>query len=263
MPKFAANLSFLFAEYPFLERFEHAAAHGFHGVEYLFPYEWPAPVLARALADAGLEQVLFNLPPGDWASGDRGIASHPERQGEFRTGVLQGLEYAVVLGCKRLHALSGLRLTGLEANLQAETFRSNLQWAADQCAQAGVTLLIEPINSRIDMPGYWLDRPLDAFALQADLALAGLQVQLDLYHAAVMGEDPLALLQGHIHQIGHLQLADYPGRHQPGTGQIDFPSIFKWLDEVAYLGWVGCEYKPRGTKSESFAWFLPFCSKPG
>lgn len=258
MPKFAANLSFLFTESPFLERFELAAAQGFQGVEFLFPYEWPATILARALADAGLKQVLFNLPPGDWGAGERGIASHPNRQSEFRSGLLKALDYAQTLGCQRLHALAGIALPELAAGRQAETFQSNLLWAADQCAAAGVSLLIEPINSRIDMPGYWLDQPSEAFALQAEIDHPALQVQLDLYHAVVMGYDPLALLQTHIAQIGHLQIADYPGRHQPGTGEINFSRIFQWIDQENYSGWIGCEYKPEATTLDSFAWFLPF-----
>lgn len=258
VPKFAANLSFLFAESPFLERFELAAAQGFRGVEFLFPYEWPATVLARALADAGLEQVLFNLPAGDWGAGERGIASHPNRQSEFRSGLLKALDYAQTLSCRRLHVLAGLSLCDQEAKRQADIFRANLHWAADQCAAAGVTLLIEPINSRVDMPGYWLDQPSDAFSLQADLAHPALQVQLDLYHAVVMGYAPLALLEQHIHQIGHLQIADYPGRHQPGTGEIEFLPIFQWLDSSVYSAWVGCEYQPVGLTSESFDWFVPF-----
>lgn len=258
MPKFAANLSFLFTEYPFLERFEHASAEGFLGVEFLFPYEWPAPVLARVLADAGLELVLFNLPPGDWGAGDRGVASHPGRQGEFRSGLLKALDYALALNCSRLHALSGLTLPLLPKNHQSETFCKNLVWAADKCLSAGVTLLIEPINSRLDMLGYWLDDPILAFNLQTEIGHSQLRVQLDIYHAVVMGYDPISLLNAHIDQIGHIQIASFPGRHQPGLGKVDFSRVFQVLDDSNYLGWVGCEYKPTQSTAQSLEWFLPF-----
>lgn len=263
MPRFAANLSFLFTEYPFLQRFELAAGQGFRGVEFLFPYEWPPTVLSKVLSDAGLELVLFNLSPGNWAAGERGIASHPARRGEFRNSLLLALEYAQALGCTRIHALAGLKLCSVSAAHQAEIFRENLSWAATQCGAAGVMLLIEPINSRVDMPGYYLDQASDAFALQTEIAHPALKVQLDVYHAVMMGCDPAVLLREHLGQIAHIQIADVPGRQQPGSGTIDFSTIFATLDALNYSGWVGCEYKPSSKTVESMEWFLPFMSIRG
>lgn len=254
MPKFAANLSFLFQEVDFPERFELAAKSGFRGVEYLFPYDWPADQLAAWLSGNGLEQVLFNLFPGDWLAGERGIACHPGRETEFRLTVMQALEYATRLGCKRLHAMAGLVIQGISDDEHEAVFLGNLHWAAEQCAQVGITLLIEPINRLIDMPGYWLDTPAKAFRLQRQLDHPNLKVQLDLYHAQVVGENLLELIDNHLRDIGHFQLADAPGRHEPGSGNIDFPALFSRLDALNYAGWVGCEYRPRVSTETSLAW---------
>lgn len=261
MPKFAANLSFLFTEHPFLERFQRAAQAGFSGVEYLFPYEWPAAQLAGLLEAAGLEQVLFNLPPGNWAAGDRGMACHPGRQGEFRDGLMLALEYADRLGCKRLHAMAGLAVPGVSEAEQEAIFLENVCTAAALCESAKVTLMIEPINRLIDMPGYWLDHPDKAFRLQKQVNHPSVKVLLDLYHAQVVGVDLLQILTEEMPQIGHLQLADFPGRQEPGTGLIDFPALFKRIDALAYSGWIGCEYRPAQENTEtSLAWFQPFRS---
>jgi hydroxypyruvate isomerase len=254
MPKFCANLSFLFGELPFLDRFAAAAAAGFRGVEYLFPYAWPAAEIAGCLRDAGLEQVLFNVSAGDWAAGERGFACHPGREAEFAASVAQAIDYARTLGCRRLHALAGLRSeNSAEAELRA-TYVANLRAAAEACAPHGIELLIEPINSRVDMPGFWLDTPAQAFALQQEIGRSNLRVQLDLYHAQIMAGDLARLLELHLPAIGHVQIADNPGRHEPGSGEINYPFLFAHLDRLGYAGWVGCEYQPAGETRAGLGW---------
>lgn len=254
MPKFAANLSFLFTEVDFPQRFARAAAAGFKGVEYLFPYDWPAAEVARWLKDAGLQQVLFNLPAGDWAAGERGMACQPGREGAFREGLALALDYARSLGCSRLHAMAGLRSPGVsEAEMKA-CYLHNIQSAADACATAGITLMIEPINSRIDMPGYWLDRPRQAFDLLAEIDRPNVRVQYDIYHAQIMEGDLARTITAQLARIGHLQLADNPGRHEPGTGEINYPHLFALLDKLGYTGWVGCEYRPRADTEAGLGW---------
>ena len=254
MPKFAANLSFLFADVAFPERFQRAAAAGFTGVEYLFPYAWPAPELAQWLQAAGLEQVLFNLAPGDWAAGERGLACLPQRRGEFAESVDQALEYAMLLDCRRVHCMAGLRPAGVgEAELES-TYIANLRHAADRFASIGASVLIEPINSRLDMPGYWLDDVAKAFALLDAVDRRNVKVQYDIYHAQVMGDDLARTLENNIQRIGHIQIADFPGRHEPGSGEIDYPALFALLDRLGYAGWVGCEYRPLAGTEAGLGW---------
>jgi len=254
MPKFAANLSFLFADRPFPERFKCAAAAGFSGVEYLFPYEHSPHDIADWLRDNALEQVLFNLSPGDWAAGERGLACLPHRQGEFAESVEQALDYAVVLDCSRLHCMAGLRPAGVaEAELQ-ETYIANLRYAADRLATVGVSVMIEPINSRIDMPGYWLDDFAKAGRLLDAIDRPNVGLQFDIYHARIIAGDPAPLLLAHAGRIGHVQVADFPGRHEPGTGDIDYPFLFAELDRLGYAGWVGCEYRPLTTTEAGLGW---------
>lgn len=254
MPKFAANLSFLFADVAFPERFQRAAAAGFTGVEYLFPYAWPAPEVAQWLQTAGLEQVLFNLAPGDWAAGERGLACLPQRRGEFAESVDQALEYAMLLDCRRVHCMAGLRPAGVgEAELEA-TYIANLRHAADRFASIGASVLIEPINSRLDMPGYWLDDVDKAFALLDTIDRRNVKVQYDIYHAQVMGDDLARTLERNIERIGHIQIADFPGRHEPGSGEIDCPALFALLDRLGYTGWVGCEYRPLASTEAGLGW---------
>lgn len=254
MPKFAANLSFLFAEQPFPERFGRAAAAGFAGVEYLFPYAWPAAEIAGWLRDAGLQQVLFNLPPGDWAAGERGIACLPGREKEFAAGVEQALAYAEALGCRRVHCMAGLRPAGVDEARLTATYVANLRHAADRFAALGASVLIEPINSRIDMPGYWLDDVGRAFSLCAAVDRDNVRVQLDLYHAQIIQGDLARTIEANLDRIGHIQIADNPGRHEPGSGEINYPFLFALLDRLGYAGWVGCEYQPMTTTEAGLAW---------
>jgi hydroxypyruvate isomerase len=263
MPKFAANLSFLFTEAPFPERFQRAAAAGFKGVEYLFPYEHPASDIAEWLRANDLEQVLFNLPAGDWAAGERGLACLPQRRGEFAESVEQALDYAMVLDCERVHCLAGLSPKGTscgaspvgfgEAELEA-TYIANLQFAADRFATIGSTVMVEPINSRIDMPGYWLDDVGKGFRLLAAVDRSNVKLQYDIYHAQIISGDLARTLEANIGRIGHIQIADNPGRHEPGTGEINYPFLFDLLDRLGYDGWVGCEYKPLTTTEAGLGW---------
>lgn len=254
MPKFAANLSFMFTECAFRERFARAAAAGFGGVEYLFPYDWPAPDIAEWLQASAIEQVLFNLPPGDWAAGERGLACLPERRAEFADGVEQALDYAMTLDCANLHCMAGLRPWGVaEAELEA-TYVANLRFAADRLATIGARVTIEPINSRVDMPGYWLDDIDKAARLIEAIDRSNVRLQLDLYHAQIIQGDLARAIEDHFDLIGHVQIADNPGRHEPGTGEIHYPFLFDLLDRLGYAGWVGCEYKPLTTTEAGLAW---------
>ncbi len=258
MPKFAANLSFLFTECAFRERFQRAAAAGFDGVEYLFPYDWPAREVAGWLKAAAVEQVLFNLPPGDWAAGERGLACLPHRQGEFAEGIAQAVDYAMVLDCQRVHCMAGIRPAGVaEAELEA-TYVTNLRFAADRFAAVGATVLIEPINSRIDMPGYWLDDIDQALRLIESIDRSNVKLQLDLYHAQIIQGDLARTITDHLAQIGHIQIADNPGRHEPGSGEIHYPYLLALLDRLGYAGWVGCEYKPQATTEAGLGWLAPY-----
>lgn len=252
MLKFAANLSFLFADAPFLDRFDRAAAAGFAGVEYMFPYAFAAADIADRLRAHDLEQVLFNLPAGDWEKGERGIACHPDRVAEFRAGVDLALDYARTLRCRRLNCLAGLTPAGVpEAKLRA-TFIANLRWAAARLAPHGIELLAEPINSRVDMPGFWLDTPAKGLEVLAEAGVG--RLQYDLYHAQIMAGDLARFLETNLPAIGHLQIADNPGRHEPGSGEIHYPYLFGRLRELGYPGWIGCEYKPRAGTEAGLGW---------
>lgn len=258
MPKFAANLSFMFADAPFSERFPRAAAAGFKGVEFMFPYAWPAAEVAGWLRESGLEMVLFNLPPGDWEGGDRGLACDPGHRAEFAESVELAAAYAEALGCRRLHCLAGLTPGGVAADAVRATYVANLRLAADRLATVGATVMIEPINSRIDMPGYWLDTPAKAFDLLAEIERPNVLVQYDLYHAQIMAGDLARTLEANLPNIGHVQIADNPGRHEPGTGEINYPFLFARLDALGYAGWVGCEYKPKAGTEAGLAWFSKY-----
>lgn len=255
MPRFAANLAMLFTEQPFLERFSAAANAGFQGVEYLFPYEWPMDTLAHKLQAHSLTQVLFNLPSGDWAAGERGIACLPDRVEEFREGVFQALEYARALDCQRLNCLAGLRPASLPFDVAFQALVENLRFAADLLAARGMTLMVEAINSKVDMPGFFLDTSLTAMAAIDAAGRDNIRLQFDLYHMQIMEGDLCRSLSRLCPHIGHIQFADNPGRHEPGSGEIHFDTVFAHIDALDYQGWVSAEYRPRKNTVTSLDWF--------
>lgn len=253
MPKFAANLSMLFPELDFLDRFEAAAQAGFKGVEYLFPYAYDKQVLATRLKDNGLVQVLHNLPAGNWDSGERGIACHPDRVDEFREGVDRAIDYASTLACTQVNCLAGKLPAGLDPAQAHRTFVNNLRDAAPRMADAGIRLLIEPINT-YDIPGFFLNRTEQAAAILDEVGSPNLSIQYDIYHAQRMEGELGATIERHLARIGHIQLADNPGRNEPGTGEINFPWLLRHIDSLGYEGWIGCEYKPAGDTRQGLAW---------
>lgn len=257
MPNFAANLTMMFNEVDFLERFPAAARAGFEGVEYLFPYAYDKGVLAELLQAHGLKQVLHNLPPGDWQGGERGIACHPDRVGEFQESVATAIEYATVLGCKQLNCLAGIRPATVSADKLHETFVHNLKFAAAELKRAEIRLLIEPINTR-DIPGFYLNYSRQALDIIKDVGSDNLYLQYDIYHAQVMEGDLTRTIETHLDLIKHMQLADNPGRHEPGTGEINYPFLFDTLDRLGYQGWIGCEYKPHTTTEAGLGWIRPY-----
>ena len=257
MPKFCANLTFLYTELPFLDRFDAAAKAGFKGVEYMSPYEYPKDALRDALTRNNLTQVLFNLPAGDWAKGERGIACHPDRVGEFQDGVGKAIDYAAALGCRQVNCLAGLRPSAPQ-DRQRATFVSNLKFAAKKLGEAGVRLVIEPINDRVDIPGFYLTGSRQALEIMKDVGSDNLLLQYDIYHMQIMEGDLARTIDANLAQIGHLQLADNPGRHEPGTGEINYPFLFDHLDRIGYPGWIGCEYKPAAGTADGLAWIKPY-----
>lgn len=253
MPKFAANLTMLFNEVPFLERFAAAKAAGFEAVEYLFPYAYDKNELAGLLKTHGLKQVLHNLPAGNWDGGERGIACHPDRVEEFRAGVDKAIEYATALGCPQVNCLAGKVPAGVSREQAHATFVANLKFAADKLKAAGLKLLIEPINS-YDIPGFFLNYTAQAAAIIDEVGSDNLYIQYDLYHAQRMEGELAATVQKHLARIAHVQLADNPGRNEPGTGEMNYPFLFRHLDAIGYTGWIGCEYKPKTTTVEGLGW---------
>jgi 2-dehydrotetronate isomerase len=256
MPKLAANLSFLFPELSFLDRFAAAAAAGFKAVEFAFAYEHPAADVAAAAAAAGVETVLMNLPPGDWEAGDRGLAALAGREGEFRASLETAVAYAQACDCRQLHAMAG---SG--AGCQEATYLANLRYAAERLAAAGIRLLIEPINDR-DIPGYFLTLPDQARSIIARTAQANLFLQLDLYHCQVMRGDLANQIESHLPVIRHFQIAGNPGRHEPNLGEISFPFLFALIDRLGYDGWIGCEYRPAGDTRTGLDWAKPYLQRP-
>lgn len=254
MPRFAANLSMMFTEVPFPQRFAAAAKAGFQGVEFLFPYELAAAEVAHLLSENALENALFNLPPGDWAAGERGIASLPGRQAEFRESVALALEYAQALGTERLHAMAGLLPAGGDRAQHRAVYIDNLRYAAQELARHGRTLLIEPINLR-DMPGYFLNTQAEAHAICREIGDPNIKVQMDFYHAQIVEGDLATKLKQYFAAVGHVQIASVPERHEPDDGEVNYPYLLRLLDDLGYKGWVGCEYRPRGRTEEGLAWF--------
>jgi hydroxypyruvate isomerase len=257
VPRFAANLSVLFTEYPFVERFDRAAAAGFEAVEFLFPYAEDIAAVRAALTRNGLEQVLFNLPPGDFAAGERGIANNPDRQAEFRDGVARALEIAATLDCGRLNCLSGLTLPGVPLHTQWATLADNLRYAAEQAEVAGVRQVVEPLNT-FDTPGFILPTTDRALELLDVVGHPNLVIQYDVYHAQRMEGNLTSTIAAQIARFGHVQIADSPARHEPGTGEINFPFVFAALDAAGYDGWVSLEYRPRAGTEASLGWLREY-----
>ena len=257
MPKFAANLTMLYNEVDFLDRFEAAAKSGFKGVEYLFPYPFGKEELAERLRQNDLTQVLHNLPAGDWGAGERGIACLPDRVGEFQDGVGQAIEYARTLGCRQINCLAGLTPVGADADTVHETFVSNLKFAANALETAGIRLLIEPINTR-DIPGFYLTGTRQALDIIAATGSDNIALQYDIYHMQIMEGDLAPTIEANLTRIEHMQLADNPGRHEPGTGEINYPFIFDFIDGLGYEGWIGCEYKPAADTLDGLGWIKPY-----
>lgn len=255
-PKFSANLTMMFTEVEFLNRFELAAQAGFKGVEYLFPYDYNKDILAERLQTHRLTQVLHNLPGGNWDAGDRGIACHPDRVGEFQDGVGKAIEYASALGCKHVNCLSGILPQGNQEKAQ-ETFVANLKFAAANLKDAGIVLLIEAINTR-DIPGFYLRYSSQAREIIEAVGSDNLRLQYDIYHMQIMEGDLTLTIEANLDVIAHVQIADNPGRHEPGTGEINYPFLFSALDRMGYKGWIGCEYKPRTTTKEGLSWLRPY-----
>ena len=261
MPRFAANLSMLFTEVPFLERFALAAHSGFTAVEFLFPYAFAAKDIRARLDDCGLQLVLHNLAPGDWDAGDRGLACDPQRTAAFRASVAQAVDYAQALGVAQLHAMSGIAPAGVEPARLRATWLENMAYAASALQQAGLRLLVEPIN-RFDIPGYYLQHTAQALELLDVLGAANTALQYDIYHAQRSEGELAATLARHIARIGHVQIADNPGRHEPGSGEIHYPFLFAELDRLGYRGWVGCEYRPAGTTQAGLGWLAQAQARP-
>lgn len=253
MPRFAANLTMLFNEAPFLDRFELAAKAGFKAVEFLFPYAFPAQEIRSRLDANGLELILHNLPAGNWEGGERGIACLPERINEFRSGVARAIEYAGALGVKQLNCLAGKAPAGVPEGVLRQTFVDNLRFAARELKGAGLNLLIEPVNT-FDIPDFYLNRTVQAASILAEVGEDNAFIQYDIYHAQRMEGELAATLQKYLPLIRHVQLADNPGRNEPGTGEINYPFLFALLDRLGYTGWIGCEYKPAGATEAGLGW---------
>lgn len=253
MPRLAANLNYLFTEVDLLDRFGAAAEAGFRGVEYQFPYAYDRHDIAGRLREFGLEMVLINLPAGDPRAGDAGIACDPTRVEEYREGVAEGIEFARTLGCPQLNCLAGIAPAGIEAGRLRETLIENLRFAAERFARAGLRLLIEPINTR-DRPGFYLSRPGQAVEIIEAVGADNLFLQFDVYHAQIMQGDIVKSFQIYRDRIAHVQIADNPGRHEPGTGELNFPFILDAIDRAGYEGWVSCEYAPSSTTAASLGW---------
>ncbi|MGH9604200.1 MAG: 2-oxo-tetronate isomerase [Terracidiphilus sp.] len=258
MPHFAANLTMMYTEHSFLDRFAAAARDGFTAVEYLFPYEHPAETLAGLLRQHGLKQVLFNSPPGDWKAGERGCTALPGRETEFREGFLKALDYARALDCPRIHTMAGLVEPGAERARMRETFLANLSWAADRAAAAGADVLIEPIAQR-NVPGFFLNLQEEAHAILAELGKPNLKVLMDLFHCQVAEGDLAVRIRKYLADskqtgVGHFQIAGVPERHEPDTGEVRFEYLFELIDSLGYEGWIGCEYIPKAGTSEGLSW---------
>ena len=254
MPKFAANLSMMFNEHDFPNRFAAAAKAGFDAVEFLFPYDYSPAEVAQWHKENNLKNVLFNLPPGDWAAGERGIAALPGRETEFRAGVAKAVEYALALGTPQLHMMAGLVPAGSDMAIHRKTYLENMKFAAQALAKHNLTLLLEPINTR-DMPGYFLNTQAQAHQLRVESGEPNVKVQMDFYHAQIMEGDLAETFKKYFKDIGHTQIASVPKRNEPDDGEVNYPYLYQLLDEMGYEGYVGCEYRPKGKTEDGLAWF--------
>ena len=253
MPRFAANLSMMFNEVPFLERFAAARKAGFEGVEFLFPYDFSTSELRTRLVGEGLTQALFNMPPGNWGAGERGLASLPGRQSEFREGVKKALDYAAALDCRHVHCMAGIVPADVSPVTAAAVYAANLAWATEQARPAGLKLVIEPINHR-DMPGYFLNTQAQGAAVVDAIGRDRLGLQFDVYHVQITEGDITKRMERYMPVIAHIQVADVPDRNEPGTGEIGWDYVFRRMDELGYQGWVGCEYRPAGDTVAGLGW---------
>jgi hydroxypyruvate isomerase len=253
MPRFAANLTMMFNEVPFPQRFGAAARAGFRAVEFLFPYDYPIETIKAELDEHELELVLFNMPAGNWSAGDRGLACDPTAVEQVRQGVATAVEYARALGCSRVHLMAGLKPRGASEGAMYDAYVGNVQYAAAELARYDMTLLLEAINTR-DMPGFYLNTSRQAFELIEAIGASNVRFQYDVYHMQIMEGDLATTLKRHLPQIGHIQIADPPARNEPGTGEINYPFIFDWLDAIGYAGWIGCEYRPKSTTVDGLGW---------
>jgi hydroxypyruvate isomerase len=252
MPRFNANLTWLFQEKPFSERFTAAAEAGFRGIEILFPYDHPASEIRSALQSNGQELVLMNAPPGNFSAGERGLAAVPGREGDFRETFGKALDYAETLDCRRIHIMSGITRES-DHHEAHHTFLINLQYALDKVEKSGVSILIEPINTR-DFPGYFLTTVEQADGILQELSHPALKIQFDWYHAQIMGGDLARRTEKYFSKIGHFQLAGVPDRGEPDSGEVNFPYLFHLVDSLHYEGWIGCEYRPQGRTEEGLGW---------
>ena len=253
MQKFAANLTMQFNEVPFMQRFKAAADAGFSAVEFLLPYDFPAQEIAVALAENNLKNVLFNMAAGDWNAGERGLAALPGREAEFTAAVAKGIEYAQILGTPNLHVMAGLVPEGADRAAHRATYVRNLQYAAAETAKHGITLLIEPINTR-DIPRYFLNTQADAHAIREEVGASNLKVQMDFYHVQIVEGDIAMKLRHYLPHVGHIQIAGVPERHEPDSGEVNYPYLFALLDELDYTGYIGCEYRPRNGTVAGLGW---------
>ncbi len=253
MPRLNANLSMMFGEHEFLDRFDAAAKAGFKGVEFLFPYAFDKAQIAERLSKNKLEMVLFNMPPGNWDAGDRGMACDPGRVAEFQEGVGKALDYPKARNCRQLPVMAGLKPRDAGDEKMRETYIANLQFAGKELAKHGISLLIEAINTR-DIPGFYLNTSAQAFDIMHYANVPNLKFQYDIYHMQIMEGDLAPTIEKHLGKIGHMQLADTPGRHEPGTGEINYDFLLKFIDKVGYKGWIGCEYKPAGKTEDGLGW---------
>ncbi len=260
MPKFAANLSMMYQEHAFLDRFAAARKDGFRGVEFLFPYDFAASDIKRQLQEHGLTQALFNAPAGDFVNGERGLASLPGRESEFRASIAKALEYTAALGNDRLHVMAGLIKPGDSRPAHRATYLSNLDYAASQAKTLGVTVVIEPINTR-DIAGFFINRQDEAHQICKEVGAPNLKVQMDFYHCQIVEGDLAMKLKQYIANVGHIQIAGVPERQEPDIGEINYPYLFNLIDEVGYKGWIGCEYRPRAATSAGLNWIKPYLSE--